>query len=188
MSHTLRRGAGQHPFEDGNGRIHRFLLHNILARRGFTPEGVMFPVSAVMARRGIEYDASLEDFSRPLMALARFSLDDEGRLAAHGDLTPWFRSIDLTAQTEALCRFMEATLDTELAHELAFLTGYDACRTALREIVDMPDRAVDLFIRLCLQNGGRLSARKRDEHFATLTGTELAEMERAVRAAFPPPG
>ena len=24
-----------HPFEDGNGRIHRFLIHNILARRGF---------------------------------------------------------------------------------------------------------------------------------------------------------
>ena len=26
-----------HPFEDGNGRIHRFLIHNVLARRGFTP-------------------------------------------------------------------------------------------------------------------------------------------------------
>ena len=26
-----------HPFEDGNGRIHRFLIHNLLARRGFTP-------------------------------------------------------------------------------------------------------------------------------------------------------
>ncbi len=29
--------------EDGNGRIHRFLIHNILARRGFTPKGVMHP-------------------------------------------------------------------------------------------------------------------------------------------------
>jgi Fic family protein len=37
-----------HPFEDGNGRIHRFLIHNILARRGFTPPGVIFPVSAAM--------------------------------------------------------------------------------------------------------------------------------------------
>src|SRR5690606_7699316 len=34
-----------HPFDDGNGRIHRFLIHNILARSGFTPEGLMFPVS-----------------------------------------------------------------------------------------------------------------------------------------------
>ena len=52
-----------HPFEDGNGRIHRFLIHNILARRGFTPDGIMFPVSAAMLRdRGV-YDASLEAFS-----------------------------------------------------------------------------------------------------------------------------
>ncbi len=26
-----------HPFDDGNGRIHRFLVHHILAKRGFTP-------------------------------------------------------------------------------------------------------------------------------------------------------
>ena len=38
------------PFEDGNGRIHRFLIHNILARQGFTPEGVMFPISAPMLK------------------------------------------------------------------------------------------------------------------------------------------
>lgn len=39
-----------HPFEDANGRIHRFLIHNILARRGFTPENVMFPISASMLK------------------------------------------------------------------------------------------------------------------------------------------
>jgi len=39
-----------HPFEDGNGRIHRFLIHNILARQGFTPEGVMFPRIGIHAK------------------------------------------------------------------------------------------------------------------------------------------
>ena len=37
-----------HPFEDGNGRIHRFLVHNILARRKFTPLEIIIPVSAAM--------------------------------------------------------------------------------------------------------------------------------------------
>jgi Fic family protein len=46
--------------QDGNGRIHRFLIHNILARRKFTPEGLMFPVSAVMLKNPADYDASLE--------------------------------------------------------------------------------------------------------------------------------
>lgn len=32
-----------HPFEDGNGRIHRFLIHQVLASEGFTPANVLFP-------------------------------------------------------------------------------------------------------------------------------------------------
>ncbi|MCP4751406.1 MAG: Fic family protein, partial [Proteobacteria bacterium] len=68
-----------HPFEDGNGRIHRFLIHNILARRSFTPEGIMFPVSASMLKNLSDYDASLEAFSRDLMPLVDYSLDEEGR-------------------------------------------------------------------------------------------------------------
>jgi hypothetical protein len=31
-----------HPFEDGNGRIHRFLIHNILSLQGVVPRGLMF--------------------------------------------------------------------------------------------------------------------------------------------------
>ncbi|MFO0002527.1 MAG: Fic family protein, partial [bacterium] len=46
-----------HPFGDGNGRIHRLLIHNILTRRGFVPSGMVFPVSAVMLKRPAEYDA-----------------------------------------------------------------------------------------------------------------------------------
>ncbi|MFN2454285.1 MAG: Fic family protein [Pyrinomonadaceae bacterium] len=32
-----------HPFEDGNGCIHHFLIHHVLARSGFTPKGLLFP-------------------------------------------------------------------------------------------------------------------------------------------------
>ncbi len=48
----------------------------------------------------------------------------------------------------------------------------------------MPDRLIDLFIKLCLQNNGRLSARKRESHFGLLTDGELANMEDAVRAGY----
>ncbi len=173
-----------HPFEDGNGRIHRFLIHNILARRGLTPEGVMFPISASMLRRSADYDASLEAFSRPLMALVEYSLDEEGRMTVHNDTVDWYRYMDLTAQVEALYRFVEQTIEVELAQELEFLANYDETRQAIQEIVDMPDRKVDLFIRFCLQNNGRLSARKRASHFSMLSDEEVERMEEAVRAAY----
>ena len=173
-----------HPFEDGNGRIHRFLIHNVLARRGFTPRGIMFPVSASMLKNLADYDASLEAFSRPLMALVEYSFDEEGRMTVHNDTARWYSYVDMTSQVEALYRFIEQTIDTELVEELAFLANYDVTKRAVQEIVDMPDRHIDLFIRFCLQNNGRLSARKRVSHFDSLSEDEIARMEQAVQSAY----
>ncbi|MFH1313709.1 MAG: Fic family protein [Candidatus Eisenbacteria bacterium] len=173
-----------HPFEDGNGRIHRFLIHNILARRGFAPEGVMFPVSASMLRNPSDYDASLEAFSRSLMPLVEYSLDEDGRMTVHNDTAIWYRYIDITPQAEALFGFIEQTIDTDLPNELGFLVNYDRTKRAIQEIVDMPDRQLDLFIRLCLQNNGRLSERKRASHFGSLTDQEIARMEQAVQDSY----
>lgn len=173
-----------HPFEDGNGRIHRFLIHNILARRGFTPEGIMFPVSAAMLKNPSEYDASLEAFSRPLMPLIEYSLDEQGRMAVENETSRWYAYIDMTPQAEALYRFIEQTIDAELVEELSFLAKYDETKSAMQQIVDMPDRKIDLFIRFCLQNQGRLSARKRAGEFDFLSDEEVQAMEKAVRSAY----
>jgi len=173
-----------HPFEDGNGRIHRFLIHNILARRGFTPEDVMFPISASMLKNPADYDASLEAFSRRLMPLVEYSVDENGHMTVHNDTAIWYRFIDMTPQAEALFRFIDQTIDTELARELAFLASYDKTKKAIQEIVDMPDRQIDLFIRFCLQNNGRLSARKRANHFDFLSEDEIASLEQAVQSAY----
>jgi len=173
-----------HPFEDGNGRIHRFLIHNILARRGFTPKAIMFPVSASMLKNPADYEASLEAFSRPLMAHVEYSLDEEGRMTVQNETAQWYRYADMTPQAEALSRFVEQTIETELVQELAFLASYDEAKAAIQEVVDMPDRQIDLFIRFCRQNDGRLSARKRESHLDFLTDDEVARMEQIVGSAY----
>jgi len=173
-----------HPFEDGNGRIHRFLIHNILFLRGAIPKGLMFPVSAAMLKNPALYDHSLEGFSSPLMRLVEYDLDDLGQMTVPGETGRWYRTIDMTAQAEALYDFVRLTIEHELVEELDFLANYDKTRQAIQEIVDMPDRLIDLFIQLCLQNNGRLSAKKRDSHFGFLTDDELANMENAVREGY----
>jgi len=173
-----------HPFEDGNGRIHRFLIHNILARRGFTPQGIMFPVSAAMLKNPAEYDASLETFSQQLMPLVDYLLDEDGRMTVQSKTANWYRYIDMTPQVEALFAFIEKTINTELVEELVFLKNYDQTKQAIQAIVDMPDRQIDLFIRFCLQNNGKLSARKRTSHFSFLAEDEIEQMEKAVQAAY----
>jgi Fic family protein len=173
-----------HPFEDGNGRIHRFLIHNILARRGFTPEGIMFPISASMLKNSANYNASLEAFSRPLMTLVEYSLDEEGRMAVYNETARWYRYIDMTPQAESLFEFIEQTIDTELVYELTFLANYDETKRTIQKIVDLPDRQIDLFIRLCLQNNGRISERKRAKHFDFLSEDEIRRMGQAVQDSY----
>jgi hypothetical protein len=171
-----------HPFGDGNGRIHRLLIHNILARRGFVPSGMVFPVSAVMLKRPAEYDASLEAFSKPIMQLADYELDDSGRMKVRngGVLAPLYRYPDMTAQVEALFEFIRQTVETELAEELSFLANYDRTKRAMQEVVDLPDRDLDLFMRLCLQNHGKLSKAKRESTFRALRDDEIERLERCV--------
>ncbi|MCL2648889.1 MAG: Fic family protein, partial [Phycisphaerales bacterium] len=173
-----------HPFDDGNGRIHRFLIHNILAHRKFTPHGMIFPVSAVMLQDRNAYDRALEAFSTELMPLVEYDLDDHGRMTVQNDTARHYRYIDMTAQTEALFGFIQRVIEVDLVEELKFLQSYDTTKEALQEIVDMPDRFIDLFIRLCLQNHGTLSAGKRKSHFEKLTNEEVSKMEAVVKAAY----
>ena len=144
----------------------------------------MFPVSASLLKNLADYDASLEAFSRPLMALVEYSLDEDGQMTVQNDTARWYRYVDMTPQAEALFRFIEQTIETELFEELAFLANYDETKRAIQEIVDMPDRQIDLFIRFCLQNHGRLSERKRASQFAFLSEEEIARMEQAIQSAY----
>lgn len=58
---------------------------------------------------------------------------------------------------------------------------YDKIRNRMREIVELPDRHADLFIKLVRQNGGTLSKKKRSlPEFELLTDDEIEGLERVV--------
>ncbi|MDA3812226.1 MAG: Fic family protein [Spirochaetaceae bacterium] len=173
-----------HPFEDGNGRIHRFLIHNILSLQEMVPHGLMLPVSAIMLKNPIDYDASLEAFSRPLLQLIDYRLDEMGQMTIENDTIHWYQYMDMTSQAEALYEFITKTIEEELVEELSFLANYDNTKKAIQDIIDMPDRLIDLFIQLCLQNNGDLSVRKRSTHFDFLTDVELKAMEQTLKDGY----
>jgi hypothetical protein len=83
-----------------------------------------------------------------------------------------------------LYEFVTKTIEEELVEELSFLVNYDKTKKAIQDIIDMPDRLIDLFIQLCLQSNGSFSARKRTSHFDFLTVEELAAMEQAVKDGY----
>ena len=173
-----------HPFEDGNGRIHRFLLHNIFALRGLVPTGLMFPISATMLKYPSLYDGSLEHLSKPLMRLLDYTLTDMGEMKVEQETKQFYQYLDFTVQAETLLDFVLKTIDEELATELEFLHAYDQAKREILSIVDMPNRMVDLLIQVCLNNQGKLSARKRASHFDFLEDEEVLQIERVFQEYF----
>jgi len=64
------------------------------------------------------------------------------------------------------------------------MANYGETKRAIQEIVDTPERQIDLFIRFWLQNNGRLSRRKRASHFDSLSDEKIALMEQAVQSLY----
>lgn len=168
-----------HPFEDGNGRIHRYLMHYVLARTGFTPRDFIFPISAVLLKKAAEYDRMLETFSRRVMARIDYEMDEDGEISVLNDTVDFYRYIDFTPIVQKFQEFIRETITSEWRIELEFLRDYDRIRMEMRSIVDMPEKKANQFIMFAKNNGGVLPKRRR-EMFAELTDEEIARLEAVV--------
>lgn len=173
-----------HPFEDGNGRLHRYLIHHVLAERGFNPPGVVFPVSAVILDRIDQYRRTLESYSARLLPLIEWEPTPNGNVRVTNETADFYRFFDATPHAEFLYACVERTIDVDLPAETGFLKAYDTFRHEVANIVDMPDRTIDLLFRFLHQNGGTLSNRGREQEFAALTEQEVAQIEAKYAEGF----
>jgi len=172
-----------HPFMDGNGRIHRYLIHEVLANAGFTPRGIVLPVSAVILANLDDYNAVLESFSRPLRQRTDYS-PDTPNIPATGNDAVYFRYFDATDQAEFLYEALERTVKEDLQQEINFLLGFDRACRQLNQLLDWPDHSLELFVRVVHQNGGVLSKTKKQSHFSWMTESEVAAAEVIVASSF----
>lgn len=174
-----------HPFEDGNGRLHRFLIHDILVHDGLVPSGLIIPVSAHMLNNIKDYDAILEQYSKPLMQRIRYDKRDGGELIVTNteEVEGYFRYPDLTEHCIYLMQTIQATLEEDMPDELIFLQRYSEAKTELQRIVDMPDRDINLMLIFLHQNKGVFPKRRR-EQFLKLTDEEILQMQDAYRMVY----
>ena len=172
-----------HPLEDGNGRLHRLLLQKALADTGFNPEGVVLPVSAAILEDLPGYRAALEDYSVPALPFIEWEPTPDGNVRVANDTADLYRYFDATRQAEYLADCIERTVRFALPAELQFLHRFDDAKRRIAELADMPDRLASLFIQFCIQNDGRLSARKRADLFPGLSDKLAAALEQAVQAS-----
>ena len=190
-----------HPMADGNGRISRFLVNDVLRRDGALPAPFILPISATITNNTREragYDRALEAFSIPLMARFAHRYDfgaeqecEDGvrtnfRFDAYEEGLPAWRYPDFTPQVEYLGHVVRMTIDVEMTNEAALLRDLGRARLAVKHHLEGPDTDIDAIIRSLRANDWRVSGSlaRRFPHLAdrALAAAIIADL----RAVFDP--
>jgi hypothetical protein len=176
-----------HPFEDGNGRLHRWLIHHVLARGGFNPPGIVFPISAVILRKIETYRRVLEAYSRPLLQLIDWRPTATGNVEVLNETADFYKYFDATQHAEFLYDCVRETVDDDLPREVKYLESYDRFVDKIQTLFDMPNSKLDLLWRFLQQNDGKFSKRARAKEFGALTDEEAVAVEGMFHEAIGSP-
>lgn len=155
-----------HPFADGNGRLHRDLIHHVLAKRGFNSPVWCFPFPGnPRSHRRLSPDAGkLFQTLAPVYPVGNNRQRKYARSQRYCRLRSFF---DATLHAESLYECAARTIDTYFPAEAQYLKAYDTFKRSVAEIVDMPANTFDLLFRFLRQNKGALSKRGREKEFAS---------------------
>jgi hypothetical protein len=173
-----------HPFQDGNGRMHRCLIHHVLAERKFTPPGMVFPVSSVMLDRIDDYRATLQAHSGPLMPFIDWRPTPERNVEVLNETADLYRYFDCTAEAEFLYACIRRTVEQDLPREIDYLRRHDEAIRRIMDAVEMPDRVAENLVMYIRQNHGTLSKKRRQGEFKKLRNAEVTLIEGIVNDAF----
>lgn len=173
-----------HPFIDGNGRLHRYLINDILARRKFTEKGISFPVSYVILKQIEEYKEVLEWNSLPRLELIEWKPTKSMNVEVVNDTIDLYRYFDATKQAEFLFSCIKETIEKVLPEEIKYLENFDKMKDFIISNFEMSDSSIDLLISFLRQNNGTLSKRALSKEFSLLTKEEVKILERNYNDIF----
>lgn len=173
-----------HPFQDGNGRVHRCIIHHVLAERNFTPAGMVFPVSAVMLDRIGAYRKTLQLHTAPIMPFIDWMATPAGNVMVLNETKDFYRYFDCTESAEFLYECVQRTVNQDLPREIEYLRRHDEAIQKVMDTVEMPDNLADNLVLMILQNNGKLAKRRRQKEFEALTDAEVSALEQIVQSVF----
>lgn len=173
-----------HPLEDGNGRIHRYLLHHVLAKQNFYPKGMIFPISNVILDEIDKYRGVLITHTKPLMDSIEWEAIQTGNVKILNDTDDLYRYFDCTQSCEFIYECVQITIQKTLPNELKYLKSFDKSYTDINELLEMPNNKIKSLITFVLQNNNKLSRNKKEKYFAQLSVEEVSTIENIINENF----
>jgi hypothetical protein len=173
-----------HPFEDGNGRIHRYLIHHVLAEKAFTQQGLIFPVSASILDHIVDYRKTLEAYSHSILDFIDWQETKEHNVKVLNETIDYYRYFDATKQAAFLYDCVNDTIENIIPQEIDYLQKYDEFKKYIDDEFEMPDSMIALLVRFLEQNDAKLSKRVKEKEFVMLSNDEVSSIEEVYSQIF----
>ena len=173
-----------HPFVDGNGRLHRYIIHHILSQTGYTEQGIIFPVSASILTHIKDYAKTLESYSHPILNFIDWKASENNNVEILNDTLDYYRYFDATVQAEFLFYCVNDTLVNVIPSEVEYLKKFDEFKRFIDNKFEMPDNMISLLVGFLEQGNGKLSKRAKSDEFNKLTIDEISSIEKQFQSVF----
>jgi hypothetical protein len=150
----------------------------------FTPQGMIFPVSASILDRIDDYRKVLESDSRPLLDFIKWKPTPKHNVEVLNETADYYRYFDATKLAEFLYECVQDTIDNIIPAEVRYLQKYDEMKRYIDDQYEMPDQMVALLVRFLEQNDGKLSKRAKTSEFKELSDDEVIVIENKYTEIF----
>lgn len=167
-----------HPFTDGNGRTHRYLIHDVMKQR--VPDlKLIIPISAAILKNQDKYDEVLELISKPLLSMLDWELDrDNGnRVIINNDIDFMYRYPDYTEHVKFTYKMMNTAISQDLVQEICLLLAFDEIKKYINSKADIPNSKLDTIVSILIQGDGQVSKAKLNFVSQFLSDSQLTLVE-----------
>lgn len=158
-----------HPFQDGNGRISRFLAQNVWMRRGYNKSNLIIPISEALSCSGKNKDnyiRSLQNITKPMMSRIEYRIahrvSDEDEYYEPEIIKSDIRTYaypDLTEFCETMYNLVKEASEQYLPQTIVKTQITETVKEKLKDGVG--EKRLSKIVDICLANEGVLSKNKR---------------------------
>lgn len=168
-----------HPFTDGNGRISRLLLHDMLAQHKYKFDDTIFPISDVIVNKRITYERGLDSMLYGIMQRCDSSFADD-TLQVQGNEPDLYRYLDMTPFAECIYSIMARTIDDSVPRMINEAQFSICAKKALLRVPGVTKDRAKLYVDALLAE--ELTGEKTSKILGEPSSTErFKKVEKGIR-------
>lgn len=167
-----------HPFFDGNGRIHRYLINHILSLKKISLPSSTFPISAAIRHNIEAYSKVLNAYSEAIIEFIDWEETEDLNVKVLSDSDIYYRFFDASEFSLFLYECFEYALKVLIPNELKLTLHFNTFKENIKVQYDMEEHLNSLLFNYLEQGNGLLSKSAIKKFFSEYTAEDILYFEK----------